>query len=979
MKDGTLLINAATSSSSSSVSSVSNNPGTSKLNLVVGASTTTTVHLSFQPSRAYIDSPPHASSPGPSDGGYTPRVPFGGASNPPSLDVSPVPSISKASSEHSASSGGGGGGSASGHSNLSGNKSGNTGAKRPEPIHRAFSVHGSISIHASEAMGNVETPMGPAPGPPAAASTQMLTLPFFATVCKSLFTAALIDPNSGLATGTQLSSGQLLVDFGGDPIVGNEYHRDILLVNRSEIELVWTTAVVNSRWKDSVWFSLRDLDSENVFGVDHSAQPVPLPALSSRHLRLELRVKAPISEFDFDFVLSNVHQSGNTVTCRAIGSGQAEGTDDSLKIIGGSNTIDFGQVHDGVWAKKMVTCKNAGDRPLDVNFSATPGYEVVFRLAGVAGEDMDEDLALERKTKSEKSAAEKAAGGVPRGKDYVASLRSSRPSSPSRSHHLAAAAEVDSSDGISVSDVMQRLTVSKSEASHSSNGRDGSRPPSRALSRVTSRTSSYRYHSSVESDEDDEVEPPFFGGDASVQAGPSSAKPPLTRSDTAGDKAVPNQIEEITMRPGTEYRIFVLYRPARDTTNSPDVAGALRTSTFKVHLDSAPSGSRSASTPRNKRTLTCTAESCTSLISLSSGSKVDFGEVTVGASKSSTLSITNLSALSAKVEIAAISKVLNTNRNVIIIPPHETVEEKIEFFPRRINDKYEKQMFVRNLLNRANDQLVEIKSKNIDTFNLTLHSHLYRILTPSGSNFLDFASVVINSPTVRTVVFENLCQQSLLLELSASQPEDVELFLKAEDAPLSTLSAGKYAAEHANLSRVASPPNGELKERFMETMRELSGKDVSAKAGKGKGKVRDKSASRTLDEGPKQSVGAAIAAALRKGGRGRPVQVSPLSGCTVADTQLIWCSSMATRSYSKTAICSRATSTWTWPLDRPYLRTALHPGPKSSSCSTRSSTKTSRNCRVSTLKSPNSTLPRAPKPPVCIAKMATSRNARNRP
>jgi hypothetical protein len=255
-----------------------------------------------------------------------------------------------------------------------------------------------------------------------------------------------------------------------------------------------------------------------------------------------------------------------------------------------------------------------------------------------------------------------------------------------------------------------------------------------------------------------------------------------------------------------------------------------------------------------------------------------------------------MSALLAKIEIAAISKVLNTNRNVIVIPPHETVEEKIEFFPRRINDKYEKQMFVRNLLNRANDQLVEIKSKNVDVHNLTLHSHLYRILTPSGSNFLDFASVVINSPTVRTVLFENLSTTAaLLLELSASQPEDVELFLKAEDAPRSTLMSGKYADE-PSLARVTSPPNGELKERFMETMRELSsGRETTVKPSKAKGKTREKSSSRTGEgEAPKQSVGAAVAAALKKGGRGRPVQVS-LGHTTMSEGRLLMVSYTETR------------------------------------------------------------------------------------
>jgi hypothetical protein len=432
--------------------------------------------------------------------------------------------------------------------------------RKTEPIHRSFSVHGSISIQATESSEDAETPMALQPS---SISTQMLSLPFFATVCRSLFTAALIDPSTGLASGPQLSSGQLLIDFGGDPVVGNEYHRDILLVNRSEIELVWNTAVVNSRSKDSVWFSLRDLDSENVFGVDHSSQPVPLPSLSSRHLRLELHVKSPVTDFDFDFVLSNIHQSGNTVTCRAIGSGQAEGSDDSLKIVSG-NTLDFGQIHDGAWAKRMITCKNAGDRPLDVNFSATEEYEVVFRLAGVAGDDMDEEL-VERKGREKTISA----GTVTElKKDHVSSLKStSRPSSPSKSRDESARG----SDGHSVSEFLfKQLTGGRSETSNGGSGsvlsvgqsnRDHSRPPSRALSRVTSRTSSHRYHSSAESDEEEEKAPPFFRGEPVPSAPNATSSPERTNLPDAADRTVPNQIEEITMRPGTEYRIFVLYRP----------------------------------------------------------------------------------------------------------------------------------------------------------------------------------------------------------------------------------------------------------------------------------------------------------------------------------------------------------------------------------------------------------------------------------
>jgi len=151
---------------------------------------------------------------------------------------------------------------------------------------------------------------------------------------------------------------------------------------------------------------------------------------------------------------------------------------------------------------------------------------------------------------------------------------------------------------------------------------------------------------------------------------------------------------------------------------------------------------------------------------------------------------------------------------------------------------------------------------------------LYRILTPSGSNFLDFSSVVINAPTVRTVLFENLTHAELVLELSASQPEDVELFVKSDDVAKIVKSTiqGKYSGPVHSLERVSSPATGELKERFMETLRHLSAKDT------GQAKVKDddklKRSGSATRKAEKDSVAASVGAALRRGGRGRPVHVS---------------------------------------------------------------------------------------------------------
>lgn len=77
-------------------------------------------------------------------------------------------------------------------------------------------------------------------------------------------------------------------------------------------------------------------------------------------------------------------------------------------------------------------------------------------------------------------------------------------------------------------------------------------------------------------------------------------------------------------------------------------------------------------------------------------------------SRSSSISISNLSDLPAKIELRFISKVLSASRIFITIPPRESTTEKIDFFPRRINPHYTKQLNVRSLLDRSKDQMVSL-------------------------------------------------------------------------------------------------------------------------------------------------------------------------------------------------------------------------------------------------------------------------------
>lgn len=810
---------ASSSGSSAAASSATSNSSLA-VNLRLKASEVRTVFLAFQPTTSQPSTPAGSSTPSSEEAGFTPRVapiatsaelspPPGGKLPPAALSNTTSASSLAKSDTMSVST------SVLSSSILSVGSS--SAPRKQDPVHRSFSVHGSILVHATAVDSDILS----------VPAQQNVTVPFFATVCRSFFSLGVIDPVTGLASGPQITTGQLAIDFGTDNVVGQDVHRDMLLVNRSEIDLVWTTSITSAPFKNSVWFLLRDLDSENVFGIDNSTEPVPLPPLSSRHLRLTLRAGAPVANFDFEFRVCNNHQTGNVVVCQAVGSCHTEASDDTLRILSGS-ALDFGQIPDGTWAKKLISCKNMGDRPIDVHFAATEGYEVVFRLAGVAGEDIDEELP-------------------------------SRPARDKRMDTLSRTSTRDGREGRPRDASTTRYAI-ENEDSFQPNGmsdRDSSMPSSRPLSRVTSHashaSSNRPSRGDLDSDDDDSV--------------PVSL-PDFRPSDNLGDRDIPNQIEELTMRPGTEYRVFAMYRPARDMQGPPEVAGALRPTSFKIFLDSIPSAQRSRPIPRSRKVIHCTAESCTSIIAIPSGHVIDFGEVTVGASKSTTIAIQNLSALSARVEIAAISKVLNTNRNVIIIPPFETVNERVDFFPRRINDKYEKQVFVRNHLNRANNQLIEVHSKNVDVYNVTLHSHLYRILTPGGSNFLDFGSVVINSPSIRTVLFQNLTLKPLTLDLAASHPEDLELYVKDTDAPPvpdRITAITKYA-----LPVEDRPQNGNLKERFVESLQDQNSSESKEKA---KATTRAKSVKKVQKKDDERDLGTTLVTALKKGNRGKPVQL----------------------------------------------------------------------------------------------------------
>ena len=90
-----------------------------------------------------------------------------------------------------------------------------------------------------------------------------------------------------------------------------------------------------------------------------------------------------------------------------------------------------------------------------------------------------------------------------------------------------------------------------------------------------------------------------------------------------------NQLEELVMRPGAQYRIVVSYRPPREHVDSECTGGRLKHSSFRIYLDYVHAA-ENAHGGRERREIQCHLRTCTPFISVEPR-VVDFGMASVGA------------------------------------------------------------------------------------------------------------------------------------------------------------------------------------------------------------------------------------------------------------------------------------------------------------------------------------------------------------
>ncbi|CAG8515229.1 20468_t:CDS:2, partial [Racocetra persica] len=564
-----------------------------------------------------------------------------------------------------------------------------------------------------------------------------VTVKFRSTVCRSVLWTDV---------------GETGINFD-DCVIGGVYFKDFTIWNRSEIELYWLLNTVDLSYsKREDWLKFTDYDTGELLDTK------PIPSYSHRRIRVTFRPKE-IGEFNYDLQLENANDPTNVLQSRIHSVVRSVLSEESL-VISSGNILDFGDCCAGVWSKQQLVLKNVSERPLEIHFTSE-NADVSFHLINnelikydnmstrAHIEDLEDMAPLHQKFNDTNISS-----STPMVNNINSSLVSeiSVPGSEVSSRSMSPIAPAHESDGL----------VSPENISVVSE------PSSEAASRSAS-----RHRTSVMEDSDLESE--------NISGRSFLISDSFRKSDFGiGDADGSAQIEELRLKPGKERTVQVSYRPEKDSSATDFNAILLTRKTFRIIVQYAPINASSTSLStvgQGRKIIQCKARSCTSFIEVSP-KEVNFGDTDVGTLKSMPITVTNLSELTARVELRFDSKVLYCTRKEIIIPPKLSTEVKLDMYPRKVNVEYRKQITVVNLQNRDNDQIIEVRSTNIDKNRVTFHSLFYRTLTSNGSNFIDFGYTVLNSPSIRTFTIDNIGTKKLVLEITSSLPEEIVMYQK---------------------------------------------------------------------------------------------------------------------------------------------------------------------------------------------------------
>lgn len=548
-----------------------------------------------------------------------------------------------------------------------------------------------------------------------------------------------------------------------DCVLGETYYKDFTIQNRSEIDLYWLLNTMDLSNSDCLQFI--DADTSDILNPDE-----PIPTYSSKQVRM-LFMPKEVGEFNYDLQVENANDARNVVQTKVHATVRSVLRKETL-IVSSGNVVDFGDCISGAWAVQQIVLNNVSESPVEVRF-LPEGAEVIFDIKqdttvvernDTYSDRMDSRMNPMRRKYSNNS-TRNSTGGMNTPTTGISELSgpnselSSRSSSPTpirtSDNDGSFSPALTESPGGSRIHVPSHPTIPEDSDSDAGMGGlmsvDGS---------IFTESSSVNDSSTVIS----------ASASASASVITSSSNAPVTLSTTESY----TRIEDFVLKPGTERVIQVSYRPQKDASITDFNAGQLIRRNFRILLEY---GTFRTEEPKEKKVIQCRARTCTSFVE-AIPKVINFGDTDVGTLKSLPINIFNRSDILARVELQFSSKVLNCLRGEITIQPRSYVELKLDLYPRKVNPDYRKQITLVNFLNKDNDQIIEVHSTNIDKNRVTFHSLFYRILTATGANFLDFGSIALNSPSLRTFTVENIRDKPLQLEITTSLPEDIAIYTR---------------------------------------------------------------------------------------------------------------------------------------------------------------------------------------------------------
>lgn len=570
-----------------------------------------------------------------------------------------------------------------------------------------------------------------------------------ATVCQSILAA------------DELNTGLIFEDS----LVGETYMKDVKIRNLSAIDLHWklntldllllkskpSSSSSSSNGSQSSASAVADewlqfVDASTFITLDHDHLP-PIPPFSYFIFRVIFTPKEA-GKFNYDLQIENVNDVRNIIHAKIHATMRTIVHRDTLVVRSG-NVLDFGDCVAGTWNKQEIVLNNISETPIEIHFvadGAELGFDVMMNT-----EELDQNIdslvitesyistntstfQLSSKPVSSvdisSSRSSVAAGGGNGGHLSPSShLSTARPESPTTSHKTYGSAEECLSTASYTSTDIENIDM------------------------LTAFNNVYSAN--------DATDLMNFTASSITQVA-------ITTTEQCSTK-----IEDIVLKPGAERIIQVSYRPEKDAEHSVN-AGQLKGQNFNIILKYSPNKSAK---PKELKLIQCKARSCTSIVQVTP-QFIDFGDTDVGTQKSIPVIINNLSEICAQVELVFESKVLNCAEGELLIQPKNSIEIKLDIYPRKVNSSYKRQIKLVNYLNRDNDQIIEVSSKNVDKNRVTFHSLFYRILTPTGANFLDFGPIALNSTAIRTCTLVNVRDASLLLGIAASSKDEIVIYTK---------------------------------------------------------------------------------------------------------------------------------------------------------------------------------------------------------